>query len=423
MKQTFASLTFLSLLTFLLSSCQPAGKSGCVETHEKNGQSLLYVDLDLCSDTIDFDIAELVDSCRVIRLENRPEALIGRVSEMAFTDNRIYLYHQQKLLMAFDYEGKYREQIGNLGKGPYEYKYLNNMAVSTDGLSILGEPSVSDHYFIYDPTGAGKAVLPKTMGFYHEVIILNNNQIVEFGNKQTEFEISDDKNISLYIQDFSGKTLLERSPVYKVSSYRIGGIPLPIRFYRFQDEFRAHFSRDTLFNLDIQTGSLTPLAVFTASQNGYDYSQIQNEKGIALNTSDQNTGKVYAEIHAETPEYYLIRQIRQERYKDGSAEANAVSYFCIDKKKMTAHPVRLKDSFYGMDLDGNRLPMPFTPWSIIDNRYGVLDFQAIELKEEFTKRLKDPQLSSKLKTKLKALDSSISQEDNVVLFVYYLKTH
>jgi hypothetical protein len=39
---------------------------------------------------------------------------------------------------------------------------------------------------------------------------------------------------------------------------------------------------------------------------------------MALNTSDQNTGKVYAEIHAETPEYYLIRQIRQERYKDGS---------------------------------------------------------------------------------------------------------
>jgi hypothetical protein len=90
---------------------------------------------------------------------------------------------------------------------------------------------------------------------------------------------------------------------------------------------------------------------------------------------------------------------------------------------MTAHPVRLNDSFYGMNLDGNRVPMPFTPWAIIDNKYAVLDFQAIELKEEIAKRLNDPQLSSELKNKLKTLDSSISQEDNLVLFVYYLKTH
>jgi hypothetical protein len=321
---------------------------------------------------------------------------------MAYTDKRIFLYHQEKLLMAFDYSGKYREQIGTLGKGPYEYKYLNNIAISGNGSSILGEPYDIKQYIIFDSTGQGQLMVPRKLNGNHAVVILPGDKV-------------------LYIQDFAGHTLLEQSPLYHAGSYRIGGVTMPVCFYRFKDQYHVHFSRDTLFNLDITNGSLTPIAVFTASANGFDYHKLDNELDAGINNSGQYTGKVYTEIHAETSGYYLIRQMRQELYKDGSPESNAVTYFCVDKKKNTAHPVRLKDSFYGMDLERGDSPMPFTHWSIIDNKYGVLDFQAIELKEEIARRLKDPGLSSELKRKLKALDSSISQEDNLVLFIYYLK--
>ncbi|TSA32600.1 MAG: 6-bladed beta-propeller [Porphyromonadaceae bacterium] len=408
-------------LLLLVAACAPKKPSGETKTLTENGQSILYVDMDQSRDTIDFDISALVDSCRVIRLENRPEALIGRVSGMAFTDNRIYLYHQMKYLMSFDYQGKYREQIGNLGKGPYEYVYLNNLALSENGSWILGQPHHIDQYIIFNSKGEGKMLVPRKLGGIPEVMILNDNQVVEFGYKGIDVENTDDKNISLYIQDFSGNILLERSPLYLASFYRIGGNFLPISFYRFKDQFHVHFSRDTLFNLNINTGSLVPLAVFTASQNGYDYPRIEKELDAGLSTSLDYTGKVYAEIHAETPRYYLIRQMKQQLGANGDQTPQAVNYFSVDKKKKTTHPVRLKDSFYGMDLEGEGNPIPFQHWSIIDNKYGVLNFQAIELKEEIARRLKDPQLSAELKNKLKALDSSISQEDNLVLFVYYLK--
>ncbi|MCX6226537.1 MAG: hypothetical protein NTV01_17610, partial [Bacteroidia bacterium] len=242
----------------------------------------------------------------------------------------------------------------------------------------------------------------------------------ELGYQGVSWNNTDDKNICLYIHDFSGKTILERSPLYQARAIQIGSVWLTNSIYRFKDQFRVHFSRDTLFNLDIKTGSLSPLAVFTASQNGYDYPKIVKEREAGGVIPDY-TGKVYAEINAETPGYYLIREMMEQLRPNGDSSPNAVSFFCVDKKKKTAHPVRLKDSFYGMNLAGDRGTIPFRHWSIIDNKYGVLSFQAIELKEEIAKRLKDPKLSPELKNKLRALDGSISQEDNLVLFVYYLK--
>ena len=409
-----------TLLFLLIVACTSNNQQRAVVTRTEKGQSILYVDMDQCHDTLDFDISAIVDSCRMIRLENRPEALVGQVSGIAVTDNRIYLYHQMKYLMAFDYQGKYREQIGTLGKGPYEYIYLNNVAVSGNGSLILGQPHHIDQYIIYNSKGEGRVMVPRKLDGDHEVMILNDNQVAELGYQGVSWNNTDDKNICLFIRDFEGHTILERNPLYQARAIQIGSIWLTNSFYRFHDQFRVHFSRDTLFNLDIKTGSLSPLAVFTASQNGYDYPKIVKEREAGGVIPDY-TGKVYAEIHAETPGYYLIREMMEQHRANGDSSPKAVTYFCIDKKKKTAHPVRLKDSFFGMDLEGEGIAIPFQRWKIIDNKYGILCFQAIELKEEISKRLNDTQLSPELKNKLKALDSSLSQEDNMVLFVYYLK--
>lgn len=133
-------------------------------------------------------------------------------------------------------------------------------------------------------------------------------------------------------------------------------------------------------------------------------------------------GKDYVELHAETSGYYLVREMKKHQDKDGYAVSDAVSFFCIDKKRMKANPVRLIDPFWGMDLNRDRNPNWANRWKIINNRYGVLAFQGIELKDEFERRLKDPSLPPAMKTKLENLDRSVSQDDNEILFVYDLKT-
>jgi len=408
-------------LFLIIVACSPDKPSAGVELHTQNGKTLLYVDMDQAGDTIDFDISEIVDSCRMIRLENRPEALIGRVSDILFSNQRIYLYHQEKLLMAFDYDGKYREQIGNLGKGPFEYKYLNNLAFGGDPRVVLGEPYDIGKYLIYNPDGSGKLMVPRKLGYKHFVNILPENQVLEFGYKDPD-HINPNRNICLFIQGFNGEVILERDPLYQAIPYRVGGISMPISIYQYKDQYRVHFSRDTLFSLDIKNGTITPVAVFTASKNGYDYQKLDRQLAAGENTFKQNLGKVYHEIHAETREYFLIRQIQEQLYKDGSSmEATAVSYICVDKNQKNVHPVRLKDSFWGLELDNEKAPMPFTKWSVIDNQYAVIKYQGIELKEEIARRLKDNQLSPGLQKKLKSLDESVSEDDNLILFVYYLK--
>ncbi len=423
MKVSAALRVIFVLLSVVLvaASCSKGDNPGKAALHNINGSPVLVADLDIAGDTIDFDISAIVDSCRMVRLDSRKEALLGRIPYMAFTDDRIYVYNQEQLLMAFDYSGKYREQIGNKGKGPLEYIYLNNVAAGGEPLTLLGEPYDIHNYILFNRDGTGRRMVPRKLDGRHFVKVLTDNRILEFGYKSWMPATDEDKGLFYAVQDSGGKMLVEPTRISTVASYRVGGVPMPIGFYPFGDSFRVHFSRDTLFNLDINTGSLTPVAVFTASKNGFDYRQLDQELKEGTGNSMKYTGKVYTEIHAETGDYYLIRQVRQGLLKDGSPQAFPVSYFCIGKKDRSVHPVRLRDPFWGLDLEGDRSPMPFTHWKVVDNRYAVLALQPIELKEEMAKSLKDPAVPESVKKKLRELDGSLKDEDNVALFVYYLK--
>jgi hypothetical protein len=409
------------MVGMVAASCKPGVSPGGAALREINGSPVLVADLDMAGDTIDFDISAIVDSCRMVRLDNRKEALIGYIPYLAFTDDRIYIYNQERLLMAFDYAGNYREHLGNLGKGPMEYTGLNNIAAGGKPRTVLGELYLTKEYVLFNSDGTGRKVVPRRLDGSHFVTILPDSRILEFGYKSWMPASAQDEGIGLFIGDTAGNLLFEKGNVSNVISYRVGGVPMPICFYPFGGSFRVHFSRDTLFNLDIATGAITPVAVFTNSKNGFDYRQLDKELVDGTENAMKYTGNVYTEVQAETSDYFLVRQIRKGVLKDGSPEASAVSYFCIGKKDRSVHPVRLRDTFWGLDLDGDRSPMPFTHWKIVDNRYAVLRLQPIDLKEEIARSLKDPALPDSIKTKLRELDGRVKDEDNVALFVYYLK--
>ena len=407
-------LVAISLL--ILGACRTdSGKNG-VELHKENGHSFLYVDLDQATDTIDFNITNLVDSCQLIRLENSKEATIDRISQISFSKDRIYVYNQEHYIMAFDWEGKYREQIGNLGQGPFEYIYINNMAVGGDPAMILGQPHHIKDYLLFDTSGKGRTTITRRLDGLQKVMITENNEVIEIGYPNYPYQHGDSRNIMLCINSRDGQLRLEKNPLYQAECYHF----LPLSFYRFDDHYRVHFSRDTLFDLNTSNGLLSPVAVFTASVNGINYQQL--EKEISSGSKIMCTeGKVYIEVHAETSEYYLIREMKKHQDKDGYAVSDAISYFCIDKKRMKANPVRLIDPFWGMDLNRDRGPIMANRWKIVDNRYGVLAFQGIELKDELEQRLKDRSLPPTVIARLQNLDRSVSQDDNEFLFVYHLK--
>ena len=72
-------------------------------------------------------------------------------------------------------------------------------------------------------------------------------------------------------------------------------------------------------------------------------------------------------------------------------------------------------------LDRHASPMPFTQWKVIDNEYVILNYQAIDLLEEIDKILDKDEVSQEIREKLSNLQKGLDEEDNLVLFVYYLK--
>lgn len=293
------------LLVFHLSYSQNPG----VEIREENKHRFLFIDLDEPRDIIDFDLSEIVDSCRIIKFENREGAYIGNIDGIAFTETNILVYNQGQNLMAFDYEGNYLYPIGHKGKGPFEYLYINGLDYSTESDAILIQPAIIDNYYVYNSAGEGLATIPRRLDGDLKIMLLPGNRVLELGYSAQFTGNEFQRDINLNIIDFSGQTIFKQHPVYQAYSIPAVGSAFKICMYTFDDQYHVSFSRDTLFNIDIKSGTLYPEAVFNSSQKGLDYNQIDRKIEMGNNISGSIINKVYTEVHAETSKYYLLRQM------------------------------------------------------------------------------------------------------------------
>ncbi len=68
-------------------------------------------------------LSDVVDKVKYIPLESNKECLIGNVSKVFFSKNRIFVLDSwhSKTLFVFDKDGKYINKIGKVGRGPGEY--------------------------------------------------------------------------------------------------------------------------------------------------------------------------------------------------------------------------------------------------------------------------------------------------------------
>ena len=73
------------------------------------------------------DYFELIEP---IILETRPECQIGRIDKLVVKNELIFIedYHQ-KILFIFGLDGKYKSKINAVGKGPGEYRNLNDFYI------------------------------------------------------------------------------------------------------------------------------------------------------------------------------------------------------------------------------------------------------------------------------------------------------
>lgn len=104
-------------------------------------------------------LQDILGKMEYVRLETRPECLVGRLENPTVTDNDIFVLSNRKAVFRFDRSGKFRNRIGNEGRGPDEYVSATRLCVNDREEEVFIYDVLSDVIQVYDYEGSHKRTL------------------------------------------------------------------------------------------------------------------------------------------------------------------------------------------------------------------------------------------------------------------------
>jgi hypothetical protein len=411
------SRLLISLLALSLLACN----------NQKSGEdSIMVFDIDHARDQITFNIGELFSSGQIVRLETKPEALIGRITELEVSDNYIVIYNQGGRILLFDRQGTFIRHIGQIGKGPFEYSHVNGLAFSSNEDLILADRAFLDDFIGYSIEGEGLFTVKRANKGSHMFELLESDAILSIGYPSVPWKGLTD-SINLYHIGTDGSMLYSESPVKKLREIRVGGIAIPQHMYPYKGNFKVHFGQDTLFTYNPENQRLEADAVFTCESAGFDYQDLNANETSSMREGNEHLGHAFVEVYAETKDYYLLHGVEIKSYsvtfegetQTGIAPASK-GFYIADKKSGSINSVQLVDPYCGIDLQKNAYAMPFNQLKFSDNRSAYFVYDAIDFKKD-VHALIGACVDPEVQEKLKKLDQELSEEDNCILFIYELK--
>ena len=108
--------------------------------------------LNEATDSIGYSL--FVDSIEYINLETNDSCLIGRIEDMAISENRLFVFDKrQQTIWIFDRDGKYINKIYKKGNGPGEYSQMYQFEYDPKNNQIVILSSWEQKLLFYTPEG------------------------------------------------------------------------------------------------------------------------------------------------------------------------------------------------------------------------------------------------------------------------------
>ena len=128
-------LSFIFL--FLLISCE-SGKKQTLTT-SANYEEIEEIRIDTENGTFYYIDSLFSGKVSFVKLETTDDVLIGKISNILFDDNLIFVIdeYQTKSIFIFDMDGKCLSKISNFGNGPGEYSLMHNVFLIKDKKEIV----------------------------------------------------------------------------------------------------------------------------------------------------------------------------------------------------------------------------------------------------------------------------------------------
>lgn len=362
----------------ILTGCSSSSKGdGTVTVVQKDGIDLYMATYTGKEKKVTVPLSDLVESCELIRFENTDEALIS-ANFTLITDKYIGVRQSQAPYKLFDRTGKFVSNVGAIGQGPGEYSIIiHDDVIDEKNQRIYLSPFYGKKIMMFDLQGKSIKDIPLPYQVKKPKISVDGDII-----SIVHMPFQGDKALALQV-DIDGNVLSEYPASENIMANNFDGEVFSYKNSNAFDFF--HTSMDTLFHYISQKNALAP--VFT----------MQFPAGY---TGEDN----WIHFPMELPDRFHISFYN---YETGESRPLAVS-----KTDLSTYRVKIVNDFYGN--------MEVSHFSF-NQGYFVMNVEPAGLLERIEKRLAESDCSKEDKEKLKALEATIDEDSNNLLFLGKLK--
>jgi hypothetical protein len=330
---------------------------------------------------IDFDLAEYIDEIKYVKLETRPDCLVGGIGHILNVNNEYYLTNS-KNISKFSSTGRFIRQIGQQGRGPAELGFISDMSYN----KVKNELCISDYDEIVRYDTCGNFIKRDKLGATSRIATFKIN---EKGYCFFKMPHAPKEKVAVNVYD-ENLSLLK---TFNNSIVRNKGIRIQAHMAQYNKKiYYNSLVNDTIFSIDDNLNSKAEMIL------DYGKFKIPNNE-IEHNTQGLKKGyQTFFFYVGDNVSLFVL-------YKN----LNCKGYFLyFNSQKRIVHPKNIsKDIFMGVLIDG-------LEWEVQDfcNGNMILSIQPMELLDNMDK-IKDPELLKMCK--------NLKEEDNVILASVHIK--
>lgn len=354
-------------------------------------------------------LSQIADSVSYVKLENRPECFVDNLSKVLLSDQFIFTF-TRKAVLQFDKKGKFIRQIGKKGKGPEEYNRVMDLYIDKTSRKLFVNAGSKIQIYDFD----GKYIGYHKYFFNEFFTYLDTNTIVS----ATANYNGQQKNLLLFTNpqlDTLGKHPNTHFFKHPTSIYMVQS-DFKRNFYTFKNQlYFVPTYNDTIFHLKDPKHLLPKFIVDKGKYKlplKYRLECIADYEKFFLKAKDY-----YLTFTDELDDYVLISYVHANyagKTKLAIYNKKTGETYSLGKSKNQA-------SGFSNDIDGFGT---FVHHSIQDDKYMVTFYEAsqlIETKKELVKQQSNSEKKIQLSASYQKLMNTISEEDNLVVQIVYLK--
>ena len=344
-------------------------------------------------DTIDIPLSYFTEELDIVKLDNRDEALVGQAG-VTISDN--YILISSSPFKLFDRKGNFLTNIGAVGNGPGEYKFIIYAQLDEPNNRIYLLPWRGSQLLVYDLAGNIFPPIPfcnqaSTSMFYAD------------SNKGTVSVVTlPMKNIPFvaWTQDTKGNQISAIEPG-NLKCENIGSLVV------------SSFNLPDIFDINIMC--IMPTYIDSLYQYDRTNSRLRPTFTLNFTNKDDIPWHGYSEWPDHFVGYISDPPITRENELGTTTTPGKMHSYIVNKQTNHGSYFKMYNDYLG-NIEIKK------PHFAFNNGYYKVNIEPGNLLTEIETALKNPNLPDTMRKKLIDLQSSISENDNNYIMIAKLKS-